>query len=464
MSDALAQAIGLVGYATNHDGIGGIIKARSTDFRVEEIATSISLDNRGRFTVAKVTLTNWETNRFCNQLAAKLRIPRNRIFFAGTKDKRAVTTQLFVIDAPMNKVAELELPDVEIEVLGRTHQKIGFGNHRGNRFTIVVRGCCHPDGSPMSDEEALNEVNQIRTSLEEALGPERFPNWIGPQRFGSGRPVTPVVGRHVVTGAWEEAVMTYLSMEGEHEGEEAAAIRSHIRQHGVQEDLLEQMPRWMGFERKMMEHLLSNPDDYRGAFRKLPENLQLMTVHALQSIVFNKSLQGRIEAGLPLARPVVGDIVGRIDEKGQLDVASCVEVTERTLNRITRNCEMGRLLTTGPLPGSDISTSHGTPGELEAAIIQTEGLAEVTWEVPDIPRLSSKGTRRGLVAGFEEFSADIVPRAEGSTLGERWEAGPSDAERWNKEGACVRFRFTLGSGSYATVLLREFIKGPLAHM
>ena len=129
MSDPIAQAIGLQGYATPHEGIGGIIKARVTDFRVEEIATPVHHDNRGRFTVAKITLTNWETNRFCNQLSAKLRIPRNRIFFAGTKDKRAVTSQLFVIDAPMNKVAEVELPDVEIEVLGRTHQKIGFDNH-----------------------------------------------------------------------------------------------------------------------------------------------------------------------------------------------------------------------------------------------------------------------------------------------------------------------------------------------
>ena len=84
----------------------------------------------------------------------------------------------------------------------------------------------------------------------------------------------------------------------------------------------------------MIEHLLSNPDDHVGAFRKLPTNLQLMTVHALQSIVFNKSLQRRLEEGLPLARPVVGDIVGRVDEKSQLDVNSCVVVQERTLNRI----------------------------------------------------------------------------------------------------------------------------------
>ena len=464
MTDLLAESIGLVGYATNHDGIGGLIKSRVTDFRVEEMATQVHLDNRGRFTVAKITLTNWETNRFCNQLSAKLRIPRNRVFFAGTKDKRAVTSQLFVIDAPMNKVAEVELPDVEIEVLGRTHQKIGFGNHRGNRFTIVVRGCCHPDGTPMNDDEALEEVTHIQSTMEASLGGNRFPNWIGPQRFGSGRPVTPHVGRHVVNGDWEQAVMTYLSMEGPNEGEEAQAIRQRIRDQGVDESILEDLPRWMGFERRMIEHLLANPDDHVGAFRKLPTNLQLMTVHALQSIVFNKSLQRRLEEGLPLARPVVGDIVGRVDEKSQLDVNSCVVVQERTLNRIGRNCDLGRLMVTGPLPGSEISTSEGTPGALEQATIDAEGLGDLSWDVEEVPRLSSKGTRRGLVAEFKEFSVDTVPIADGSTLGSRWEDGPTEEDRWHPEGACVRFRFTLGSGSYATVLLREFMKGPLSNM
>jgi len=464
MPDPLAEAIGLVGYATQSSGVGGIIKARVTDFRVEEIATPVHLDNRGRFTVAKITLTNWETNRFCNQLAAKLRIPRNRIFFAGTKDKRAVTSQLFVIDAPMNKVADVELPDVEIEVLGRTHQKIGFGNHRGNRFTVVVRGCCDQVGRPLSDSEALSEVERITAAMESSLGANRFPNWIGPQRFGSGRPVTPYVGREVVRGDFEAAVMTYLSMEGENEEDEAASIRRSIRENGISEGLVETMPRWMGFERRMIEHLLAHPDDHAGAFRQLPNNLQLMTVHALQSIVFNKSLQRRIEAGLPLATPVEGDIVGRVDEKGQLDVNSCIVAEQRTLSRISRNCELGRLMTTGPLPGSDITTSKGKPGELEQATIEAEGLADTTWEVEAIPRLSTKGTRRGLVAQFNEFSVDTVPLADAQTMGKRWKSGPQEGDRWHPDGACLRFRFTLGSGSYATVLLREFIQGPLSKM
>lgn len=462
--DSLAQSIGLLGYATDTLGIGGRIKARVSDFRVEEMSTQLHLDNRGRFTVAKVTLTNWETNRFCNQLSKKLGIPKNRIFFAGTKDKRAVTSQLFVIDSPSNKVASVELPDVEIEVLGRTHQKIGFGNHRGNRFTIVVRGCCNQQGEPLSNEEALAEVDRIVNGMAKTLGEGHFPNWIGPQRFGSGRPVTPVVGRHVIHGEWEQAVMAYLSMEGEHEEEEARAVRAHIRENGVEEAVLEMLPRWMGFERRMIEHLLANENDHVGAFCKLPANLQLMTVHAAQSIVFNKSLHRRIAAGLPLATPVVGDIVGRIDEKGQLDVNSCVTVEDRTMNRIARNCQLGRLMTTGPLPGSDVRTSSQQPGGIEEQVIVDEGLGEVSWFVEDVPRLSTKGTRRGLITSFGELSVDTVPVAEPSSLGDRWAQGPQEGERWHPEGACIRFRFTLSSGSYATTLLREFMQAPLQQM
>ena len=59
---------------------------------------------------------------------------------------------------------------MEIEILGRTHQKIGFGNHKGNRFTVVVRGCCHPNGSPMTNSEAMDKIAQIESLMKEELG------------------------------------------------------------------------------------------------------------------------------------------------------------------------------------------------------------------------------------------------------------------------------------------------------
>ena len=460
-NDSLAEAIGLIGYATEDSGIGGVLKSRVADFRVDEIATTITLNPKGRFTVAKVTLTNWETNRFCNNLAKKLGISRNRIFFAGTKDKRAVTSQIFVIDAPQFKVAEVEINDVVIEVLGRTHQKIGFGNHRGNRFTIVVRGCSHQDGSPMTEDEALAEVERIKSNMHQKLGTGRFPNWIGPQRFGSGRAVTAEVGRSVVQHRWDEAVHTYISMEGEHESPEVATFRKHIRDHGITEEGLALAPEWLGYERRMTEHLLNNPEDHIGAFRKLPNNLQLMTIHALQSVVFNRSLRKRLEQNISITRPEAGDLVGRLDEKGQLSANNCVVVEERTAPRIGRNCELGRLSVTGPLPGRDVRTCEGTPGELEASILNEMELGELDWEIEDIPRLTTTGTRRALTTSFEEFTVEATPKASDDSLGERWNEGPVEGSRWHPDGACLKFRFTLSSGSYATILLREFMRTPL---
>ena len=354
------------------EGIGGVLKSRVADFRVDEISTKISLDPRGRFTAANITLTNWETNRFIGKLAKACGISRNRIFFAGTKDKRAVTKQVFIIDAPQNKVAKVEIPDVEIEIMGRTHQKIGFGNHKGNRFTIVARGCCHPDGSPMTNSEAMDKIAHIEALMKEKLGEGLFPNWIGPQRFGSGRPVTPVVGRHVIADDWESAVMSYLSMEGD-ENEDVSNFRKKIRNEGISEEALEMIPHWLGFERDMLKHLLGNPDDYVGAFRKLPNNLQLMTVHSLQSVVFNKTIEARIGANIPLSTPIQGDIVGRIDDNGQLETSSLVTVEERTLDRISRNCSLGRLAVTAQLPGSSMMKPEGEFGKLESAVVIRDG-------------------------------------------------------------------------------------------
>ena len=461
--DSLANTIGLTGYAVPGKGIGGVLKARVADFRVEEISTKISLDPKGRFTAANVTLTNWETNRFIGKLAKSCGISRNRIFFAGTKDKRAITRQVFIIDAPTKKVSQVNIPDVEIEIIGRTHQKLGFGNHRGNRFTIVARGCCHPDGSPMTDSEAMEKISEIESGMKENLGNGLFLNWIGPQRFGAGRPVTPIVGRHVISNDWESAVMTYLGMEGD-ENDDVASFRKHIRDNGVTQEGLDMIPHWLGFERDMLRHLIANPDDWVGAFRKLPNNLQLMTVHSLQSVAFNKTIRARINAEIPLSCPVGGDIVGRVDENGQLETSSMVKVEERTLNRISRNCKLGRLVVTGQLPGSRLERSEGIVGEIEKSVLEEMELAETTWKVEEIGRLTTKGTRRPLVTTFSEFQYEPVPIAGEETMGDKWTEGVQDGDLWHPEGACIRFRFTLPSGSYATTLLREFMRTPLQQL
>ena len=457
----IAAACGLTGYSCDGKGIGGILKSRFEDFRVEEVGRIPALEPRGRFTVARVTLTNWETNRFVGKLAKILGISRNRIWFSGTKDKRAITTQLLVIDAPQNKVSEVELSDVDIEVLGRSHQKLGFGDHSANRFTITVRGCADADGSPLEAKEAIARVNHIFENMELRLGPGKFPNWIGPQRFGATRPVTPVVGRAVITDNWEDAVDTYLGMPGIQQQDDVIAFRTHWRETRNVEECLDMIPRHLGFERDMLQHLQRKPEDWLGAFRKLPNNLQLMMVHSLQSEAFNRIIAARLDAGLTLTDPIVGDIVGMVQDNGKIDMAKLVEVEPDIQSRIQRNCRRGRLAVTASLPGAESVFSNSTPGQIEQDVVSEMGLIEQDWQVSGIPRLSSKGSRRAMTVGFSEFSVEEASDIEPAHLSTRFVQGPLDGEVWNPDGCALRMRFSLPSGTYATVLMREFMRAPL---
>ena len=457
----IAAACGLMGYACEGEGIGGILKSRFEDFRVEEVGRVPALDGKGRFTVARVTLTNWETNRFVGKLAKILGISKNRIWFSGTKDKRAITTQLLVIDAPQKKVSAVELSDVEIEVLGRSHQKLGFGDHSANRFTITVRGCSDANGNPLEAKEAIARVNTIFEAMENRLGAGKFPNWIGPQRFGATRPVTPVVGRSVISDEWENAVDAYLGMAGIHQAPDVVAFRSLWRESKDVDKCLEIIPQHLGFERDMLQHLKRRPGDWVGAFKKLPNNLQLMMVHSLQSEAFNRIIAARLEAGIALAEPITGDIVGIIQDNGKIDMAKLVEVEDDIKPRITRNCRQGRLAVTAVLPGGESAYSDSKPGQIEMEVLHNMGLENEDWKVEGVPRLTSKGSRRALTVSFSDFSVEEAGEVESEHLGKRYSEGPREGEAWNQDGCSLRLRFSLPSGTYATILMREFMRAPL---
>ena len=443
------------------EGIGGLLKTRVEDFRVEESSKIPALDDKGRFTVARVTMTNWETNRYLRRLARACGINKNRIFSSGLKDKRAITTQILVIDAPRRKVESAEIPDSTIEVLGRTHQKVAMGDHDGNRFTIAVRGCCDKSGNPIDAKEAMSRVHQIRDGLAKSMGSDAFPNWIGPQRFGSTRPVTPQVGAAVIEGDFERAVDLYVGMAGSREGEEAEAFRTSWREDGDPKKSLDLAPQRLGYESSMLQHLVKRPDDYVGAFKTLPNSLQLLMVHSIQSLAFNHSLSQRITSGLSLIEPEEGDLVAPLMANGRIDVGKMAHVSPTNLERCRRNCKLGRLVVTGTLPGRNSSLAEAEPGKHEVAGISQAGLDGVDWVVNRIPRLTTSGTRRALSVPFKDISVEQAPEAE--ILSQRWDEGPKDGDRWHPEGASLRLRFTLPAGAYATVMMREIMRSPLDH-
>ena len=459
----MEEHLGLTGWSADGEGIGGVLKVRVEDFRVEEIARIPALDPKGRFTVVRVTLTNWETNRYLNRLAKACRISRKRIFSSGMKDKRAVTTQILVIDAHQSKVEQVSIADSAIEILGRTHQKIGMSDHDGNRFTITVRGCCNLDGSPIDGKEAMRRVRVMQSSMSERMGADAFPNWIGPQRFGATRPVTPEVGRAVIEDDYKRACDLYLGMAGHNATEDVAAFRTMWRKTEDPQNCLEIIPRHLGYERGILERLMKDPENWLGAYKSLPHSLQLLTIHSLQSLTFNHALAGRLASGLSLVDPVLGDLVAPMKSNGRIDVSKMALVSESNLERCRRNCKLGRLAVTGPLPGGSAIFAQGQSGEIEHQALEDTGLTDADWNVSRIPRLTSSGTRRPLAVPFRSFSVEEAPELSDSSVSKKWDGGPGEADLWHPDGASLKMRFELPPGTYATVLMRELMKSPLDH-
>ena len=136
----LEREIGIEYYVSDSDGTGGRLRQEPADFRVRELEgfdtepVDAPTDAYPHL-VVRVTLRGWDPNDFASTLSDHLDISRERVSWAGTKDKRAVTTQLFSIDG----IAADDLPDidgVEYEVVGRAGRPILFGDLAGNEFDV----------------------------------------------------------------------------------------------------------------------------------------------------------------------------------------------------------------------------------------------------------------------------------------------------------------------------------------
>jgi tRNA pseudouridine13 synthase len=206
---------------------------------------------------------------------------------------------------------------------------------------------------------------------------------------------------------------------------------------------LDAIPGYLRYERSML-HRLAEPADetrvgdddsrFRHVLEAVPSNLQRLFVNAAQSYVFNRVVSERMERGLPLSRPVAGDVVcfadRSLDDMAVPDTDREQRVTERRVDITTKHCTRGRAFVTAPLVGTETELADGEQGEIEREVLDDLGLAPAAFSLPGA--FDSTGTRRAIA---------VRTRLDA---------------RVDDDGA--RFDFALPKGSYATVLLREFLK------
>ena len=266
---------------------------------------------------------------------------------------------------------------------------------------------------------------------EEIQVQKGVPNYFGVQRFGEARPVTHKVGEALVRGKVEEAVFTYLAMPFPGELESTREARRKLWENRDVAVALKSFPDYLHYEVAILNYLVSHPGDYAGSFGVLSPNLRRLFVHAYQSYLFNKILSRRLASGLGLTRAIEGDVV--CFTKNDLpDMGKLQAVTEENLDAVNRLIERGRSYVTLPLIGFESSLAKGAEGEIERAVLKEEGTVPEDFRIPANPDLGSRGARR---AALLKVSPQI-----------RVEEGFAELE------------FFLPAGSYATVVLREYMK------
>ena len=414
-------------YLCDTDGTGGHLKTLPEDFIVREISDPPREKPNGDYTIATVTARNWETNRMVRLMSRCMGVSRDRIGFAGTKDKRAVTTQLMSFYGTPETVAKIDLKDVTIENVYRGARGLGIGDLIGNDFEITVRDCS-------MDPARIKETVETNTSIIRKTG--GFPNYFGVQRFGSVRPVTHLVGERLVRGDIEGAVMTYICYSTPEEEEELRVKRKELEDVSRWPELYNTIPAKMSFEKMMVGTLLSSPGDWKSAIEAAPPNLQMMFTHAYQSWLFNEMLSRRMDAGLPLNAPVEGDIVIPLDENKVPQHENPIMTTSKNIDLVARQVRAGRAFVTITLFGSDGQLAEGEMGEIERKVIEENKLSHEDFVIPGLPKCTSKGSRREIVCPVKDIASEI--RQDGYSL-----------------------RFSLPKGNYATCLLREFMKSEM---
>ncbi|TIB00414.1 hypothetical protein E3P96_02653 [Wallemia ichthyophaga] len=411
------------------------------------------------FTLQK---SNRDSSDTMNHLSRMLKIKDKLINVAGTKDKRGITTQRVCI-----KRGGLTLQDVwkRVNNAGTAEEKerkkcrrtieealsergergcrIGdlsyatknfdLGNLNGNRFGIILR-----------DVECDSEET-IHASLK-VLSERGFINYFGMQRFGTSVVPTHYIGWLLLKMDWEGACSSILRVQP-NEDEECVRGRKALLDDNNANAALKILPRKMVAERSIIDHLKKQPKDFLGALGKIPRNLRTMYVHAYQSYIWNAAVSKRIkDFGLSV---VAGDLVMEGEqvkrvEDGELDKYKIYDVIM-------------------PLAGHNTMYPGGQVGDKYKEMLKTDHL---DWEKLWRPQreYSMEGSYRKMVHLPKDVKWEVIKYVTGDeqllkSAEEEMLGLPVDKVEGEKRNTAVSMSFNLGSGTYATMLLREILKG-----
>ena len=408
------RSLGICFYGTSHDGIGGKLRTYPEDFIVDE--TPVKFTGSGPYLIARLTKKSWEHQHAVRELANRLHISQKRIGWAGTKDRNAVTTQyLSFYDVTPEELSAVSIKDIKIEPVCKHQFSLGLGNLEGNSFKVTLRGC-NAEGSALKEK-----VDAISSEISAGI-----PNYFGIQRFGAMKPITHVMGRHILRGEYQEAVNRYVGDAFPYESDEVKASRRAFAETGDAKEALHTLPNHLTYERILLDSLMKNRDDFGAALQALPPKLLSMFVSAYQSWLFNMAVSERCRKEIPLNEPDVGEHL--VFANGRIDT-----VTEKNIAAARQHMKRGRCFVVGWMPGKSLGTAAGPLEETMLSLMEKDGISMQSYA----------GAADFVKTNFDGFHRRISLEA---------------AVASEVSGADAVLSFALPPGHYATTVAREYMQ------
>jgi len=420
--------IGMEVFTTQSPGIGGRLKKTPEDFVVQEIGLDGSIapleptteeypEQAGKFTVFYLVKRNLDSIQAIRRLSRSMGVSYKRFSYAGIKDRRAVTSQRVSFRGSPQELIGREISGVQILHPHRTKQPIVPGALQGNRFTIAIREM------DFTAKEAQTRVENIQKEMKAAGGSLNF---YGPQRFGIIRPNTHLIGKQLILENYKEAI--HILLEG---GLKPTEMGDNSTKEEI--DSNEDVPYGL-YERAVTHYLNKHPGDHKDAFQVIPKDLARLYVHAYQSYIFNKTISRRVTQGISLKKPTIGDYTKPI--AGEIHTVR--PVTKDVISQITTAVLEGTHQIVIPIVGFDFErvSFEGSMGNIITTILEKEKITPAQFRLKALPTLSSRGTFRPLLVNPVNYHSSSLETEE----------------------PAVQVCFDLPKGSYASVILREFIK------
>lgn len=282
----------------------GYLKLWPQDFIVEEIPRygEIQTVEMGNFfdkkkVFSKKDLTIYTTLVKCDlstieaieELTSFLKIEKNKIQFAGIKDKDAFTSQLISCrKTNIDDLKKINSPYFFLKDIYSGKGAIEIGGLRGNQFTVLVR-----TNDFFQEEKFSANLKNIEK--------QGFYNFYYLQRFGTPRLINFYWGLFILRGEYEKAVLSFLCSPGLREFLYLQKLREEIKERFGNwrkiEKILEPFPLIFQNERKIINYLKKYPKDFIGALNQIPKQIRLW-LSAYNSYLFNKKLSSYLKKGV----------------------------------------------------------------------------------------------------------------------------------------------------------------------